>query len=282
MAKKSKYKKNSAGKKRRRARRRTHPGVIIAFNGLIIIILFCLYQIIPYFWSNYESQETYQSLISDYVSTESADASADADETEWWGKVSIDFDALQAINSDIVAWIRFDDTDAVPIDYPILYDGDNDSYIHTSIYGEYSYEGCIFIEENNAGDFSDMNTILYGHAMRNNHMFGSLKYYRRDSSFVTENGYFTIYMPGKAYRYQIFSYFTTEYDSDVYQIGFAQGSDLYQEYLDYIVENSMTDCGYVPDSSDPIVILSTCATGYGTDSQRFVVFGSRIGIAATQ
>ena len=270
--------KHTSNKKRKRIRRRTHPGVIIAFNALLIIILFCLYQIIPYFWNNHVSQSTYQSLINDYV-TESGDAVGE--DAEWWALVSIDFDALHAINSDIVAWIRFDNTDAVPIDYPILYDGDNTSYIHTSIYGEYSYEGCLFIEENNAGDFSDMNTILYGHAMRNNHMFGSLKYYRQDSSFVTENGYFTIYMPGKAMRYRIFSYFTTEATSDVYQIGFTAGSSTYETYLAYLVSNAMTDCGYTPTSDEPIVILSTCATGYGTSSQRFVVFGACIDEAQT-
>ena len=269
----------SAKKNRKKRRIRTSPGVIIAFNALLLIIIFCLYQIIPYVWGNHQSQENYQQLISDYV-TESGDASGDAD--AWWGDVVIDFDSLQAINSDIVAWIRFDDTDAVQIDYPILYNGDNDAYIRTDIYGDYSTEGCLFIEEKNAGDFTDMNTIIYGHAMRNNHMFGTLKYYRQDSSFVTENGYFTIYMPGKAMRYQIFSYFTTEYDSEVYQIGFASGSSSYEAYLEYILENSMTNCSYIPDSTDQIVILSTCATGYGTDSQRFVVFAARIGVAATR
>ena len=262
--------------KQKKRRRGTHPAVIILFNILMVVIVVCLCRIVPYMLSNYESNQTYSYLSDSYIDTaESGDAE------DWWAEVDIDFDALQAINSDIVAWIRFDDTDAVPIDYPILYDGTNDGYIHTDIYGEYSYEGSLFIEKSNAGDFRDMNTIIYGHAMRNGHMFGSLKYYRRDSSFVESNDYFTIYQPGLAKRYQIFSYFTTEADSDVYQIGFATRSAAYNEYLEYLVSNSMTDCGYTPSSGEQIVILSTCATGYGTATQRFVVFGACIDEADT-
>ena len=267
--------------KKREKRRGTHPLIILLFNILLLIILFSGCVLLFYFLGNHLSNSAYQDLSDSYTTeAESGDASGDA-ANEWWGEVVIDFESLWEINSDIAAWIRFDDTDAVPIDYPILYNGDNDAYIRTDIYGNYATEGCLFIEENNAGDLSDMNTIIYGHAMRNGHMFGSLKYYRLDDTFIEENAYFTIYLPGKAYRYRIFSYFTTEYDSDVYQIGFASGSSYYEAYLDYIVSNSSVDCGYVPDADDPIVILSTCATGYGTDTQRFVVFAARIGIAAT-
>lgn len=241
---------------------------------LLCLIAFCLYKILPYYLNNHKSISEYKDLSSSYVKvdddTEDHENSESADSTPFWAKTSVDLASLQKLNPDIKGWIRFDNTDVIPIDYPIVYDGSNDTYLHADIYKKYSYAGTLFIEENNKGDFSDLSTIIYGHNMNNGSMFGSLKKYYRDSSTYDDNQYFTIYTADKAYRYQIFSYFSTTTESFVYQTGFSQGEE-YKSYLSSLLSSSSKKTGITPPDDAKIVLLSTCQ---GRDSNtRFIVCG---------
>lgn len=185
-----------------------------------------------------------------------------------WASVSIDFDALKQVNPDVIGWIRFDDTSAVTVDYPILYAADNDTYLRTDLYGESHTAGSIFLEAANTPDFSDYYNIIYGHNMRNGTMFGTLKQYRRDESFYDANAYFTIYTEDAAYRYQIFAYEVVTDDSEIYTVGY-QPDEAYQELIDLMCSLSLRDTGIVPAVTDRIVTLSTCTSV--NDNERFVV-----------
>ena len=76
---------------------------------------------------------------------------------------------MKQINPDVVGWIYFENDD---LSYPVLYSGDNDKYLRTTIDGSDATAGAIFIEGGNSPDFQDQNTIVYGHNMRNLSMFG--------------------------------------------------------------------------------------------------------------
>ncbi len=52
---------------------------------------------------------------------------------------------------------------------------DNDYYLHRTFEGKNNFSGSIFVEYRNSGDFTDSNTIVYGHNMKNQSMFGKLK-----------------------------------------------------------------------------------------------------------
>ncbi len=241
---------------------------------LLCLIAFCLYKILPYYLNNHKTASDYQDLSKTYVQTATDDtdneANASGDSIPSWARTSVDIAALQKLNPDIKGWIRFDHTEVIPIDYPIVYDGSNDTYLHADIYQKYSFAGTLFIEENNKGDFSDLSTIIYGHNMNNGSMFGSLKKYYRDSSTYDDNQYFTIYTADKAYRYQIFSYFSTTTESFVYQTGFSEGEE-YQKYLASLASSSSKKTGITPGENARIVLLSTCQ---GRDSDtRFIVCG---------
>lgn len=179
----------------------------------------------------------------------------------------ISFQKLHKENPDIVAWIRFDDTDAVHIDYPILYSGDDEKYLRHDIYGNYRIAGCIFLEGENTPDFSDLHSIIYGHNMRISTMFGDLKRYKQ-TGFYKKNQYFTIYTPDAVYRYQIFSFHDVPADSDIYTIGYQEGND-YQDFLDGLMADSLEDTGVKVKSPARIVTLSTCSQA--GSQYRFVI-----------
>lgn len=65
------------------------------------------------------------------------------------------YDELRGENEDIIAWIRFDNTEETQVDYPVLYSGDNTEYLRKDLYGNEHTAGSIFLEGLNQPDFSD-------------------------------------------------------------------------------------------------------------------------------
>lgn len=184
--------------------------------------------------------------------------------------VSIDFDSLRSINEDVIGWIYME---ALPeISYPVVQGEDNNFYLHQTYEKNYNFAGTIFIDYENKRDFSDCNTLVYGHNMKNGSMFGHLKKFAEDQETYNKSKYFWILTPDKNYRYEIISAYTTEVNSDTYTL-FKGPGDEFQSYLETIKGYSeiQTDPGELT-IKDKIVTLSTCT---GNESTRFVVQGKR-------
>lgn len=239
-------------------------GVVLILAALLLMGA-ALAHLLPDFLNRMKSDETYDALAADYV-TETA---PDSTQKDWWQTdIRVDFENLQKENPDIVAWLRFDNQEELGINYPVLYSGDNQTYLRTDIYGDYSIAGCIFLEGLNTPDFSDLYSILYGHNLNDDRMFGTLLKYKNDD-FYENNQYFTLYTEKVAYRYQIFAYENAVNGGAVYQIGY-QPDDTYQAFLEKIKAASLKDTGISPDKTQKVLTLSTC-TGDGRKNQRFAV-----------
>ena len=72
----------------------------------------------------------------------------------------VDFDALAAINPHVVGWLYGEDTS---IHYPVVQGEDNDYYLSHLFDGTTNPNGCLFLDCRGASDFSDNNSIIYGH-----------------------------------------------------------------------------------------------------------------------
>ena len=123
--------------------------------------------------------------------------------------VPVDFEALRNINPDIVGWIRVEGTD---ISYPIMRSSDDeeeDFYLYHSFLRESSSHGSIYMQKINSEDFSDFNTVIYGHNMRDGTMFRQLHLFR-NKDFFEENDEITIYTPKEVHHYRIFAVYITE------------------------------------------------------------------------
>ena len=104
----------------------------------------------------------------------------------------IDFDALWETNKDVYAWITIPGT---VIDYPILqHETDDSYYLNYTIDGVEGYPGCIYTERVNSKEFTDNNTVIYGHNMRNGTMFTDLHKFR-DADFFPKMILFTYILP---------------------------------------------------------------------------------------
>ena len=222
----------------------------------VLLIAVAAWNIAKPYIDRYQSRKAYEELSEEMVEDTGKEKKKD-----WWFKdVKIAFDKLKKENEDIVAWIRFDDLDATGIDYPVLFSGDNQKYLRSDIYGNYHIAGCIFLDGDNRTDFQDPYSLIYGHRMKDNTMFGSLAQYL-DYDFWKDNQYFTIYTDNMAYRYRIFASQEAPNRSDVFRIGYER-NEVFKEFLDSLTKDSSIATGINPDVNDNILTLSTC-TGKG-------------------
>lgn len=184
----------------------------------------------------------------------------------------LDFGKLTAeVNEHIYAWIYIPGT---LVDYPIVrHPAEESYYLNRNLDGSSGYPGCIYVDPVNAADFSDPNTVIYGHNMKDDSMFGSLHEYR-DRQFFDENRYLYIYTPEKTLVYEIFAAY--EY-SDIHLIYSFDLSnpEIFQIYLDQIFEIRDMTANIRDDrevtADDRIVTLSTCIGG--KDTMRYLVQG---------
>lgn len=182
----------------------------------------------------------------------------------------LDFATLQQENSDIYAWLYIPDTG---IDYPILQHPSDDSfYLNHNLNLTEGRPACIYTEKVNKKDFSDPNTVIYGHNMKNGTMFAELHGYE-DQSFFDAHPYFFIYTSEKTYVYQVFAAYRTEPVHLLNTYDF-QNPQFFQEYLQSIWNNqdeTVRKCASVRDEVHHIVTLSTCDEP--TNNLRFLVQG---------
>lgn len=183
--------------------------------------------------------------------------------------IPVDFEGLQEYNPDIYAWITIPGT---AVDYPIVQHSDDNSYYLThNTDGKESAEGAIYTESYNSKDFTDPNTVIYGHNMRNGSMFRSLHNYM-DRSFFDENREVTIYMPDKILHYEIFAAYL--YDSRHLMLSYDfDDSEVFARYLDEIKGirdmSSFVDTSIEVTAEDQIITMSTCYKGM--DDRRYLV-----------
>ena len=180
--------------------------------------------------------------------------------------ITVDFEALRKENNDIIAWLYLPDT---VINYPVLQADDNEYYVRRLTNGYWNIAGSIFADCRNASDFSDPNTVIYGHNMTNDTMFGTLMDYR-SQEYYDAHPYMYIITPEKKYRLELLTGFVTLADSEVYS--FPQTAEETEEKLLAWLEASDFEPAFEYTRGSKLATLSTCAENYG--NKRYVVIGA--------
>lgn len=173
----------------------------------------------------------------------------------------IDFKKLQEINPDIYAWIQVPGT---RIDYPVAsVTGieDEDYYLNHNFRKKYEFAGTIYSHRENARDFSDPVTVLYGHNMINGSMFAGVKKFA-DKQFFENHDTAYVFTPVQRLTYRIISYYESD-DKDILKhYGLFQNQNLLEDYHRVIKqpENGFTRKGISLGADDRILTLSTCSS----------------------
>ena len=184
----------------------------------------------------------------------------------------VNFDELWDINEDIYAWISIPGMD---IAYPIAQHPTDDSYyLNHTIEGNSGLPASIYTEASaNKKDFTDFNTVIYGHNAGEGRMFSNLLNYR-DEAVLDENREIVIYTPEAEYHYTIFAavLFGDEYLPYYYPGNTEENRQAYLDALKNVRDlNShvLDDIEVTADSK--LITLSTCPDRYRQDPQRFLV-----------
>jgi len=204
-----------------------------------------------------ETQEQYEKLKEQVA--------VDADDPMFR---KIDFEAAQATNPDVYAWIWIPGTN---IDYPILQSETEDDayYLNHTIEKKEGLPGTIYTEKYNSKEFSSPVTVVYGHNMKNGSMFADLHKFE-DKAFFDANPYVYIYTPDRTLKYHIFS--ATPFD-DRYILGnynFTSQND-FEKYLDELRStiNGNVNMNVNVMQQTGILTLSTCIAD--SPNERFLV-----------
>lgn len=183
--------------------------------------------------------------------------------------IPVDFDFLLAENEDIIGWLQVDGT---TIDYPVLYDTTyNLYYLKHNFKGTNTAYGSIFVLGENANDFTDFNTVVYGHNMLDGSMFAQLHQFRK-KEFFDAHGQIILYTPERKLTYQVFASYRRD-NLDIIANNDFSTEELREQYIDSIyAQNALANFNpeYQVTASDRILTLSTCI---GNPAYRYVVQG---------
>ena len=245
--------------------------VWVLLIGSVCVMLLSGYRLWNIFHMYGEGNQKYEELVQSVkkpiepknpVSSESFGASIPEVEIP---DIGIDFQKLQAINPDAVAWLYCPDT---VIDYPVMQAEDYNQYLRHLPDGTYNANGSLFLDYNNPSDFSGRLNIVYGHNMNSGKMFGSLEKYKKQA-FYEEHPYMYLYTLWGNYRVELLYGCV---------IGAGQWRDrafMYEANLDGLLDYAAYHTTFTStelySEEDRIIVLSTCS--YEFDDARYIVIG---------
>ena len=198
--------------------------------------------------------------------------SADPPEPVEW-TVYDQYGALFEKNSDMIGWIRIEDT---VIDYPVMFTPDDpEYYLNLSFEKAYSSSGVPFVGVNCTIDPQSDNVIIHGHNMKSGTIFGSLrKYSKKDYweehpviQFDTLTGFG---------QYEIIAVFTASpYSFKYYEFINAADEADFDKFIKKVKSLSYYDTGLTATYGDKLLTLSTCE--YSAEYNRLVVVARKCG-----
>ncbi|MEG1158508.1 MAG: class B sortase [Christensenellaceae bacterium] len=179
----------------------------------------------------------------------------------------IDFVKLQKENPEIIAWVSIPET---KVDYAVVQGKDNIYYLDHDALLQKNIEGAIFMDVANKSDFTDRNTVLYGHRMNNGNMFAGLHDFE-DTDFFAQHKALKLYFPNDImYEYEIFAAYEAGDDHILSSWDFSDDVQ-WEKYLTQIgtADKKANIDRSAVGKDDKILTLSTCVRG--EDSRRYLL-----------
>lgn len=218
--------------------------MMLGFSASVLFGIWCMYQ---------EGVSEYKGL-QELAKEEEENETDDTGAVKKKDKAAVDFEALKEINEDIVAWVRCKE---LGIDYPVVQGKDNSYYLTHTFSGEEHISGCIFMDCINQPDFTDDNTILYGHNMKDGSMFGSIHQFRMDTATVF------LYTPEGTDTYEVIDNLVVDVSDEKYFRTVYSTED-----FGALSEDVAVRTGKTLEQGEHLLTLSTCN---GNASKRHLI-----------
>ena len=180
----------------------------------------------------------------------------------------VDFSALKQINQDAVGWLEWQGTN---VDYPVVQGNDNDYYLRRSLDGNANSAGTLFIVKDNSANVSDDVTVIFGHNMRNDSMFGMLSNLQ-SQEFYNEHPVMYYHTEDAIYEIDLFA----AVNQDFYDLthGNYNNEEDFVTDMQQVKQNSTFQSDVQVDKDSKVLVLSTCLDSGSNTSHRFLVYGT--------
>jgi len=235
--------------------------------------LTCIYlaSLAKYLYTYYETSKSLEEVQTIYQSTLATleDEAVETSSTPF--TIRPQFKDLLTVNNNIVGWIS---TDGTKLNNPILQAENNDFYLDHNFKDRESRAGSVFMDYRNDVHDINRNTILYGHAMKNSTMFGSLKNYL-NQQYADEHPIIYLDTLYEGYDVEVFAAYETTIDFYYIETEF-KSNDAFLKFLDEIQARSAIEMNVEIGPEDKILTLSTCKDSVMSDDHRFVVQGKLV------
>ena len=227
---------------------KTNIPIIILMIFFIILLFFSGTKIVIWYMNN-QNNKKISDEIAEFVTVD--ETKEDNEE-----KYVVDFEKLKEKNSDIVAWLKVNGTN---IETTVVKTTNNDYYLTHNFNKEYNSAGWIFADYKNKVDGTDKNLVIYGHNMRDDSMFGSLKWVINEDWYNNEdNKYITLITENETQVYEVFSVYRIEKEDYYIQTNFNTEKE-FNTFAQTIKKRSKKDFNVDVNKEDNILTLSTCA-----------------------
>lgn len=247
-------------------------GKMILALILLVIILYTAVEILGGMEKYKNSERNYDEIANQAITSKENVGGKTSYTKNRSAPITVDFEAIRSRKEgkSVVGWLY---VEAVEISYPILHGSSNQQYLRTNLDGVYDICGSIFMDAENSSDFSDPNTIIFGHNMADGSMFGKLKEISLEGA-LNNSPYVWIITEEQDYCYKIFSVQVAETTNECYTL-FGERGTKFEEFLKRMHQNSIEDTGeFSFTKTDSILTLSTC-NGSNTSS-RYVIQAIKI------
>ncbi|MFJ6210723.1 class B sortase [Lysinibacillus sp. NPDC092081] len=237
----------------------------------LAIFLYAGFALAKYLYTYYETSKSLEEAQTIYQSTLASleDEAEEISSTPF--AIRPQFNDLLTVNNNIVGWISADGT---KLNNPILQAENNDFYLDHNFKDRESRAGSVFMDYRNDVQDINRNTILYGHAMKNSTMFGSLKNYL-NQQYADEHPIIYLDTLYEGYDVQVFAAYETTIDFYYIETEF-KSNDAFLKFLDEIQARSAIEMNVDIGPEDKILTLSTCNDSVMSDDHRFVVQGKLV------
>lgn len=228
-------------------KKRIYTFILILF---IIGFFVCMYNIININMDNNSTNEIVKKIEKEVIVSKNVplDTNEEDDKVIEDTILELNFDKLDKMNDDTVAWIKINNTS---INYPIVQTNDNTYYLNHSFDKSSNANGWIFLNYKNTDNFSDQNTVIFGHNTNGSSMFSELK--KIYNGKINSNLIIELYTRNFTYTYQVFSIYLSNPD-DVIPISIYLSDNTLKE----IIDKSKYSYNISVTKDDSILTLSTC------------------------
>ena len=184
-------------------------------------------------------------------------------------KYDIDFKKLKGINNDTIGWIKVNGTN---IEKAVVKSKDNNYYLKHNFEKKYNQAGWIFVDYRNKLDGTDKNIIIYGHNMKNDSMFGTLRNILKEEWYNNDDNYIVNFVTeNENQKYQVFSVYQIENEDYYLKTEFSNNEFI--KFIETLKNRSVKNFNVELTQEDSILTLSTCGN---TNKYRIVLHAKKL------